>query len=111
MELEREISGTRRARQLHEAQLHRQAGELRDLHADLADARQTQLEQATRAAGAERALKALERVMAGNEGDRKPSPSPKRTHRRLTTVSKTDVTRLPSNPGVVDDDLTTRFAS
>lgn len=110
LELEREISGTRRAHQLYEAQLHRQARELRDLHADLADARQTQLEQATRAAGAERALKALERVMAGNERDRKPSPSPKRTHRRLTIVSKTDVTGLPSNPGVVDDGLTPRFA-
>ena len=111
LDLEREVSGARRTCQLHEARLDRQAGELRDLHADLADARQTQLEQATRAAGAERALKTLDRIMAGNEGDRKPSPNPKRTHRRLASVSITDVDRSPSDPGVVADHHTPRFAS
>jgi hypothetical protein len=111
LDLEREVSGARRTCQLHEAWLDRQAGELRDLHADSADARQTHLEQATRAAGAEQALNALDRIMAGKEGDRKPSPNPERTHRRLTSVSNSDVTRPPSGPGAVDDDHTPSFAS
>ncbi len=110
LELERDLHATRRACQLHEARLDRQAGESRDLHADLAGARQELMEQATRAAGAERALKALERVMAGNPGDRKTSSSPKRTHRRLTMASTTDVTRPSGGPGIVDDTPTPGLA-
>ena len=110
VELERDLHATRRACQLHEAQLDRRAGELRDLHADLAEARQELMEQATRAAGAERALKALERVMAGNPGDRKPSSSPQRAHRRLRMASTTDVTRPSGGPGIVDDTLTPGLA-
>lgn len=109
--LEREVGAAGRASQLHEAQLHRQAEEFRDLHSELTKERDKHLEQATRAAGAERALEALERVMARNAGDAVTGASPKRSRRGLSAASQADTMQVSPGPGTVQDDLMPRLAA
>ena len=111
LDLEREIYAVRQACQLHEVQLQGQAGEFRDLHAELAGARERLLEQAARAAGAERALSALERVMAHSGGHRTPTSTPKRVRRQLTSAAPTGEPRPPSGPGVIEDEFSPRIAA
>ena len=118
LDLEREACASRRTCQLHAAQLDRQAGEFRDLQADVADARERYLEQATQAAGAERALEALERVIAGsNAGYGTVRSNSKRKRLRLTAEAKADMpgseaggTHSLIGPGYGGDDLTPRIA-
>jgi len=110
LDLEREACASRRTCQLHAAQLDRQAGEFRDLQADFSDARERHLEQATRAAGAERALEALERVMAdSNAGYGTVRSNLKRKRQRLT--AEAGGTRSLIGPGYVGDDLTPRIGA
>ena len=104
--LDREVSAVRRACQLQETQLQRQAEACRDLHTELADARERQLEEATRATGAEQALQALERVMARNARDRIANSAPPRGNRRVRPTSQSTATGPSKGPEGVDEELT-----
>ena len=104
--LDREASAIRRECQLQEMQLRRQTEASRDLHTELADARERQLEEATRATGAEQALQALERVMARNARDRAANPTPLRGSRRVRPASQSTATGPSKGPEGVDEDLT-----
>ena len=103
--LEREVSAVRRACQLQETQLQRQAEASRDLHTELADARERRLEEATRAMGAEQALRALERVMTRNARDRAANPTPPRGNRRVRPPSQSTATGPLNDLEAVDEDL------
>ena len=103
--LDRELSAVRRACQFQETQLQREAQAARDLHAELADAREKQLEQATRATGAEQALQALERVMARNARDRVANSAPPRGHRRVRPTSQNTTAGPLSGVEAVNEDL------
>ena len=103
--LDREVSAVRRACQLQETQLQRQAEASRDLHTELADSRERQLEEAARATGAEQALQALERVMARNARDRAANSAPSRGNRRVHPASQTAGTSPSDGVGAIDKDL------
>ena len=111
LDLERDVSAGRRAYQLQETQLQRQAEGFRDLHAELAAARDKQLEQANRVTGAEHALQALERIMARNARDKTANPSPRRGNRRATPASQSNAAEPLDGPRAVHEDLTPELAA
>ena len=105
VDLEREVCAAHRACQRNQAQPDRQVRTFRELIGGVADARERNFQRAFRAAGAERALEELERVMADNAGFRIAGSNPKRSRRQRMTALQTDATRPSSSPGAYGNDL------